>query len=202
MKRWTKWPLQKKFLDPTPVLTPKRPRDDAEAMIPGAQCILAARAHPQHGSLCENRDVVGLRSLWPHRVCGTLPSKAAEAGHTSGDMESSGKKRVRKAADIPPPLEVGKLRGPWGEQTKPTPGADWWLSGREGPENKVIWLLKASVSSSVDGGYQCQTVAFTERVTWGNVDPASRTRLVAKQVVGTWWLFYDSHYFFMKPGKK
>ena len=51
-----------------------------------------------------------------------------------------------------------------------------------------MWLLEASVSSSVGGEYWCQTAAFTERVTWGNVDPASRTRLVTKQVVGSWWL--------------
>lgn len=179
----------KKSIDPTPALTPKRPREDVGAMVPGVQCILVPRAHPQHASLCENRSVVAVRSPWPHSVCGILPRKTAEAGQTSGDVESSGKTRVRKAAETPPPLEVGKLRGPWGEQTEPTRGADWGPSGREGPENKVMWLLEASVSSSVEGGYRCQTPAFTERATWGNVDPASRTRSVTMPVVGTRWPF-------------
>ena len=91
-------------------------------MVPGVQCVLVARAHPQHASLCENRDVVGLRSPWPRRVCGILPRKAAEAGQMSGGVESSGKMRVRKAAETPPPLEVGKLRGPCGQHPSPLEG--------------------------------------------------------------------------------
>lgn len=65
-----------------------------------------------------------------------------------------------------------------------------------------MWLLEASVSSSVGGEYRCQTAAFTERVTWGNVDPASRTGLLPSKLLAHGGCVYDSHYFFMKPGKK
>lgn len=87
-----------------------------------------------------------------------------------------------------------------GSRHPSTPGGGWILHPREGPENKVIWLPEASVSSSVEGGYWCQTPAFTERVTWGN--PASRTRFVTKQVVGTWWLFLWQPLFFYESWKE